>query len=184
MNHQAGGPVQAATPSSSDMSAEALTKKLNTAIYDYLLRNSHYEVARAMHKATEINTKPDIKHSPGQQNGQPNGIDDLLNHPALRDRPDDLPMPANVYDGPFLEDWWSMYWEIHFARRNKGTQQQSNQYVAQQRAIQKGRNGMMNSMDPAMSMRGYNGAVQGMPNGMAGMPNDLKRTAMQNRGQM
>lgn len=187
MNLAQGGPVQAATPSSTAYSNDEINKKLNTAIYDYLLRNEHYEVARTFQKELPILTKADVKQSPNQRNGQPNGVDDTMDmdgrNGALARKPEDLPMPSNIYDGPFLEDWWSMYWEIHFAKRNKGNNPQTNQYIAQQRNIQKARVGMMGNMDPAMQ-RGYNGMMQGMSNGMAGMQGDLKRTAMQNRGNM
>lgn len=187
-----GGPVNAPTPMS-ELDSDQVLQKLNTAIYDYLLRNSHYEVARAVSKGLKILTK-DEKQSPNQRNGQQaNGVDESMDidskDPGIDGRPPELPLPANVFDGPFLQDWWFQFWEIHFARRNRNPNpsSQTTQYVAHQRMQQKARMGMMGGgMDPAsmQNLRGYNGMVQGMNNGMAGMPNDLKRTAMQNQRNM
>ena len=189
-----GGPVNAPTPSGGGWSLghDEVMKKLNTAIYDYLLRGRHYDIARAVSNGLPLFTKPDVKQSPNQRNGQQaNGVDepelDGSKDPGISGRPDDLPFPDNVGDGPFLQDWWYQFWEIHFAKRNKSPNQQTTQYVAQQRMQQKARLGMMGAaMDPAsmQNMRSYNGMVQGMNNGMAGMQNDLKRTAMQNQRNM
>ena len=54
-------------------------------------------------------------------------------------------------------------------------------YIGAQRQSQKARTSMMGAaMDPQamQGMRGYNGAMMQMNNGV--MPNDLKRQAMQN----
>ena len=190
-----GGPVNAPTPSNgASLGHDEVLKRLNTAIYDYLLRNQHYDVARALSKSgMPLFTKADVKQSPNQRNGQQaNGVDDSMDldgngDRGITQRPEDLPFPENVVEGPFLQDWWFQFWELHFAKRNKNPNQQTNQYVAQHRMQQKARLGMMaGGMDPAsmQNLRGYNGMVQGMNNGMAGMPNDLKRTAMQNQRNM
>ena len=187
-----GGPVNAPTPTGEGVTLDhdEVLKRLNTAIYDYLLRNRHYDVARAVSKLPIF--YKDEKQSPNQRNGQHvNGVDEAMDidskDPGITGRPDDLPFPANVFEGPFLQDWWFQFWEIHFARRNRNPNPQTNQYVAQQRMQQKARLGMMSGgMEPAsmQNLRGYNGMVQGMNNGMAAMPNDLKRTAMQNQRNM
>lgn len=188
-----GGPVNAPTPGGGGgLGHDEVLKRLNTAIYDYLLRNSHYDVARIVSQRLDIFKKTDVKQSPNQRNGQQaNGVDDSMDLDGTKDsgikgRPEDLPLPENVVEGPFLQDWWFQFWEIHFAKRNKNPNQQTNQYVAQQRMQQKARLGMMGGMDPAsmQNLRGYNGMVPNMNNGMGAMPNDLKRTAMQNRGNM
>ena len=189
-----GGPVNAPTPNGggATLGHDEVLKRLNTAIYDYMLRHQHYDVARAVSKGLPMFTKPDVKQSPNQRNGQQaNGVDDAMEldgkDPGITGRPEDLPFPDNVFEGPFLQDWWFQFWEIHFARRNKNPNQQTNQYVAQQRMQQKARMGMMGGgMDPAamQNMRGYNGMVQGMNNGMAGMPTDLRKNAMTNQRNM
>lgn len=189
-----GGPVNAPTPNGggAPLGHNDVLERLNTAIYDYLLRNQHYEVARAVSKHLAIRSKDDVKQSPNQRNGQEaNGADDGMEvdgiDKGIFNRPKDLPFPDNVVEGPFLQDWWFQFWEIHFAKRGKNPNPHTNQYIAQQRMQQKARMGIMGGgMDPAsmQNLRGYNGMVQGMNNGMAGMPNDLKRTAMQNQRNM
>lgn len=186
-----GGPVNAPTPGNGQAGHDEVLKRLNTAIYDYLLRNEHYEVARALSKSgMPIFTKDVKNESPSQRNGQVNGdaMDvDSNGDRGISNRPEDLPSPGNVVEGPFLQDWWFQFWELHFAKRGKNPNPQTNAYVAHHRMQQKQRLGMMGGgMDPAsmQNLRGYNGMVQGMANGMAGMPNDLKRTAMQNQRNM
>lgn len=189
-----GGPVNAPTPSGGggSLGHEEVLQRLNTAIYDYLLRNQHYDVARAVSKNLQIFKKNDVKQSPNQRNGQQaNGDDgmelDSSKDPGIAGRPDDLPCPDNVVDGPFLQDWWFQFWELHFAKRGKNAPPQTTAYVANHRTQQKARLGMMGGgMDPAsmQNLRGQYGMVQGMNNGMPGMPNDLKRTAMQNQRNM
>lgn len=197
-----GGPVggggglaaqmNAGTPGSSaggEMNHSAIMKKLNTAIYDYLLRHELYELAKSFMNKMPIDTKNDVKQSPSQRGGQQaNGIDDSMDDSkdhAILNRPDDLPLPNNVFDGPFLQDWWCQFWEIHWGIRGRTTMKPNAQtYISQQRAQQKVRQGMVNGMDPnsMQNLRGYNNMMQGMNNGMAmGMgPNDMKRVAMQN----
>ena len=182
-----GGPVNAPTPlgGGTPPQADEVVKKLNTAIYDYLLRNSLYNLARSFKNELPILIKDDIKHSPGQRNGQANGSEGSMDvddkDPGICQRPDDLPLPANPFDGPFLHDWWCQFWELYFGRRNKPGSPQTSMYLAQQRFIQKNRQGLI-QLDPNLLQpaRGYNGMVGPMPNGMGGMPTDLKRTAMQN----
>lgn len=188
-----GGPVNAPTPGNGGSAGhDEVLKRLNTAIYDYLLRNEHYDVAQALSKSGMPIFTKDAKESPSQRNGQANGVGDSMDLDGSGDRgitqrPEGLPLPANVVEGPFLQDWWFQFWELHFAKRNKNPNPQTNQYVAQHRMQQKARLGMMGGgMDPAsmQNLRGYNGMGQGMTNGMVGMPNDLKRTAMQNQRNM
>ena len=191
-----GGPVggqrNVGTPGSNnlDMSPERILKKLNTAIYDYLLRNQLYDIAKSFIKQMDVETKQDVKQSPNQRGSQqPNGIDDGLEDPkdaGLLKKPDDLPLPANMSDGPFLQDWWSQFWDIyHCYRGNAGGKQGTQTYIGAQRMAQKGRLGMMGGMDPnsLQNIRGYNTMAQGMNNPMGMNPNDLKRTAMQQNQQ-
>jgi len=183
-----GGPavaqqVNIGTPGSSGaVNGLDAVKRLNTAIYDYLLRNQLHETARSFVKHMEIET--DIKKSPSQRQGgqQSNGnVDDMdIDSKELKNLPDDLPAPAQLGDGPFLQDWWCQFWEIFQGNRGKGKASMLS-YVGAQRQAQKTRTNMMGNMDPAamQNMRGYNTMVQGMNNGM-GMANDLKRQAIQN----
>lgn len=151
-------------------------KRLNTYIYDYFLRNQHYEIARAMHQSNtmEIFTQP--KQSPNQRQNQPNGIDDMDT-----DRPKDLPDPGlQNTEGPFLQDWWFQFWDIYNGRRNNPSKQSTMGYLTAQRAGQKQRGNLMGGMDPAAMQNMRNMSM--MSNGM--MSNDLKKAAMQNAGNM
>ena len=187
-----GGPVgpqmNAGTPSSTGgpMTHELTMKKLNTSIYDYLLRNELYEVAKAFHAKVPIETRTDVKQSPNQRGGQQaNGIDESMDidskDPGIANRPDGLPLPGGL-DGNFLQDWWCQFWDIFHGSRNKKNAQPSNtqNYINVQRAAHQ-RMGMMNPGN-MQNMRGYNGMMPGMNNGV-GMQNDLKRAAMQNQQQ-
>jgi hypothetical protein len=172
-----------------EMNHIAIMKKLNTAIYDYLLRSGLYDIAKAFMDKMPIETKNDVKQSPNQRGGQQaNGIDDGMDDSkdhGILNRPDDLPLPNTLFDGPFLQDWWCQFWEIHWGVRGRAVMKSNTQaYLAQQRSQQKARQGMVNGMDPnsMQNLRGYNNMMQGMNNGIPmGMgPNDMKRVAMQN----
>lgn len=183
---QGQGQMNAGTPSSSDGSGIDAIKRLNTAIYDYLLRNQMYEAARLFFKQMDIET--DVKKSPNQR-GQPNGVGDdsmEVENAEIKNRPDDLPAPLQLGDGPFLQDWWCQFWEIFRGYRNMGGKTQLLNYIGAQRQAQKARTNMMaaGGMDAAgmQQMRFNNGMMmQGMNNGAMNMPNDLQRKAVQNR---
>jgi hypothetical protein len=164
-----GGAVNANDPADT-------VKRLNTYIYDYFLRNQHYDIARAMHQSStmEIFTQP--KQSPSQRQNQPNGNDD-----NDADRPKDLPDPAfQNTEGPFLQDWWFQFWDIYHSRRNQGSKQSTLGYITAQRNGQKQRANLMGGMDPAAMQNMRNMSM--MSNGI--MQNDLKKAAMQNAGNM
>ncbi|KAK4539743.1 hypothetical protein LTR36_010396 [Oleoguttula mirabilis] len=184
-----GGPVgapqqmNAGTPNSGGAAIDSI-KRLNTAIYDYLLRNGLYDSARTFVANMEVEIDADKKspnpRGPGQQS---NGVDAGMDVDSeIKNRPDDLPAPLHLGNGPFLQDWWCQFWEIFHGNRGKGKQSTLN-YIGAQRQAQKARTSMVGggNMDPAsmQNMRGYNNMMQ-MNNGMA-MPNDLKRAAMQNQ---
>lgn len=180
----AGGPVNAPTPTNN--AEKDPVKQLNTAIYDYLLCREKYEAARAVKDAFsgEMQDLGDqIKQSPNQR--QANGVDGMdidskdhtsNLHPGIAKRPAGLPAPPplSTEDGPFLQDWFTMFWDLFSANRQRGRPNTIN-YVGQQRAAQKMRTGLM-GMDPNAAQRGYmmnNGQdlrQQVMKNGMAGNP--------------
>ncbi|KAK3066256.1 hypothetical protein LTR53_017473, partial [Teratosphaeriaceae sp. CCFEE 6253] len=132
------------TPSSGDGgSGPNAIKRLNTAIYDYLLRNSMYDVARGFYKQMEIET--DVKKSPSQR-GQLNGVADDgmdIDVAEIKNRPEDLPAPLPLGDGPFLQDWWCQFWEIYTCYRGKGGKGQLPNYIGAQRQAQKARTNAM-----------------------------------------
>ena len=179
-----GGPVaapqqmNAGTPNSGGPAIDNI-KRLNTAIYDYLLRNGLYDSARSFLKTMDIDT--DMKKSPGSRAA--NGVDDGLELDSeIKNRPEDLPAPLQLGEGPFLQDWWCQFWEMFQGQRTKG-KQSTQTYIGHQRQAQKARMSIVppGNMDPAsmQNIRGYNNSMMQM-NGM-GMTNDLKRAAMQNR---
>ena len=178
--------MNAGTPGASgaSMTFEVTIKKLNTAVYDYLLRNELYDVAKAFHTKMPIETKADVKQSPNQRGGQQaNGVDDSMDvdnkDHALMNRPDGLPLPGS-FEGPFLQDWWCQFWEMwNGHRRVKNAAPNTQNYINAQRAAHQ-RMGMMNTNGGMQNVRNFNGMMPGMNNG-AGVPNDLKRAAMQNQ---
>ena len=182
-----GPPMNAGTPSNSanSYSPEIIKQKLNTAIYDYLLRNGKYEIARSFVDQMSVDTKADTKESPSQRAGQQvNGVDDGMDDDAVAKRPDGLPLPNNLMQGPFLQDWWFQYWEIWQTQRNILTKAGLQSYVNNQRMAQKGRFNMLGAMDPnTQNMRGGYNVMQGMNNGMAMGQNDLRKTTLQQNNQ-
>jgi len=150
-----GGPVGTPTNSTTPYSPEAIIKKLNTHIYEYLLCNGHYESARAVYKDLPI--EENTKQSPGQrQNGADSGMDiDSKELPGVQKRPSDLPAPDSMShaESPFLQDWWCQFWELFHGNRQRGKPTVLG-YVGQQRVAQKARTGML--VDPNGMQRGYN----------------------------
>lgn len=161
-----------------DISPQNTIKKLNTAIYDYLLRNGQYEIARSFKDKMPIETR-NLKDE--QANGLDEALDETRDQGIIK-RPDGLPLPGTLLDGPILQDWWCQFWEIWHAQRGRGQKNGLMQYVSGQRAMQKTRTNMMN--DPAMNMRQGYMQMGGMNNGMgiAG-PNDMRKAAMQGNNQ-
>jgi hypothetical protein len=181
-----GGPVappaNAGTPTNSAaaFSPDAIIKKLNTAIYDYLLCNEKYDVARAFHKEMQCEYSADIKQSPNQRGGQPNGVDNSMDvdskeHVGIQKRPNDLPAPHSLSseDSPFLQDWWCQFWELYQGNRQKG-KPTTLSYIGTQRQAMKARAGMVAGVDA----NGVRGAYGMMNNGMPG--GDLRAQAMKN----
>lgn len=109
------------TPADASGGAHELRIKLNTYIYDYFVKNELYDLARALNKTVDIETK--AKSSPSQK--EVNGVNDAMDTDSkdnLQKRPDDLPV-ANVpnnTESPFLFDWWAQFWDCYHSHRGKG----------------------------------------------------------------
>ena len=113
-----------------------------------------------------------------QANGVDDGLDELRD-PGISNRPDGLPLPNNLFDGPVLQDWWCQFWEIWHGQRGRSNRNGTMQYITGQRNLQKSRNNLM-QMDPGMGMRqGY--MMGGMNNGMGG--GDMRKVAMAGNNQ-
>lgn len=187
MGGPVGGPphmvqMNMGTPSGSNAHNEMITK-LNTAIYDYLLRSEHYDVAKLFLSKGSVETK-DLDNSPSNRPGQqPNGMDDSMDidakDPALSQRPEGLPLANNIAPGPFLQDWWCQFWETFNAHRNrKNAAPGLGQYINAQRPQMQQRMGMMNNLNQNNPNMRFNNPMM-QANGMA-MNNDVRRAAMQN----
>ena len=119
-----GNPPNAASSSSHG----DLKRRLDTYIYDYFLKNGHHEHARALYRdeSIKLNTHAHTKHSPHRRrDGELNGIEDNAMDTDSKDDvnklPDDLPKP-DVPDNAqscFLYDWFSLFFDIYGASRNK-----------------------------------------------------------------
>ena len=118
-----GGPVGGPNmmnngPNASDPAYHS--RQLNTYIYDYFLKNNHFELARLVNNTLDT-TNPDVKPSPRRDvNGINDGMDDDSKD-NLHKIPDDLPRPKlpQTNDNSFLLDWWSQFWDVFSAQRNR-----------------------------------------------------------------
>ena len=176
----AGTPVNSGDPSSQ---AGAI-KKLNTAIYDYLMRNELFDLARGFQSKMEIERRPEGKQSPNQRGQQANGVDDGMDMDSkdmiIPNKPND--MPVGAIEADFLKDWWCMFWELWSGHRRKGVPANTQAYINAQRTASMQQRLGMNNTNGAQNMRAYNGMMPGVNNGVA-VSNDLKRAAMQNQQQ-
>lgn len=110
--------------------------RLNTAIYDYLLKNGEWGCARELLKSKlEVQV---IKSSPGRR---PNGVDENTMDTDVKDdpdsqRPSDLPLPRETgaamgSDSSFLLDWYSVFWDMFLSKTPRAMNKNQNavQYV-------------------------------------------------------
>lgn len=126
-----GNPNQPRTISVSVPQETSMTGLLNTYIYDYFIRNDMFDCARVLLQSNaNVGTQAKHKTSPGRRRDADgnlvNGIDDNSMDTDVKEemdskRPDDLPPPMLPTDCPnaFLHDWWSLFWDMFGAQRNK-----------------------------------------------------------------
>ncbi|KAF2751556.1 hypothetical protein M011DRAFT_474011 [Sporormia fimetaria CBS 119925] len=146
---------------------------INTYIYDHMLRNQLFDVAKAMiDSGVQLNLETTKKQSPGNVNGVDPG--DASRH--------DLPPPVlpgnQMVENSFLSDWWCQFWDIFSANRGRHNQHSKHaQYIAQARNMSQvnvnlrdNRMSSMGQIPPYANLR--------MPNGVD--PNGLKRAALNN----
>ena len=117
-----GGSVNAPNMMSTGSNDPAYhARQLNTYIYDYFLKNGHFELARMVNSKLDT-TNPDVKRSPRRDvNGVNDGMDDDSKD-SIHKIPDDLPrpkLPSTGNDNSFLLDWWSQFWDVFSAQRNR-----------------------------------------------------------------
>ena len=95
--------------------------KLNTHIYDYLLKNELYDAARALLNSSSlvISTRQSPKRRPNGLSGDAMDTDSKDNIDLKK--PDDLPdaeLQVNAcFENSFLLDWFTLFWEIFSAPR-------------------------------------------------------------------
>ncbi|MCJ1287256.1 hypothetical protein MMC26_006604 [Xylographa opegraphella] len=181
--------VTSRTGNDQDRELEYKTR-LNTYIYDYLLKQESYDCARALLKsglAVQIINKP----SPGRR---PNGTDEGSIDADSKDdiesqRPHDLPLPeiAHGTDNSFLLEWFSVFWDIFFAARkdSKKTSHQAYQYVQHTQQQNRMRQEQQQQFLRNPGMIGQNMNYQNMfrmqqVNGMPMNSNEMQRRAHQN----
>ena len=126
--------MNGATPRTANEQDESeYEARLHAYIYDYFIKHENWDCARALINSG-VQMQPALRRE-----GDVNGTDDNAMQTEAREdmdskRPDDLP-PASVQpDGQcasFLLEWFSLFWDVYFAQRNKTskTSQQATQYV-------------------------------------------------------
>jgi len=127
-----GSPAMQANTGS--MSPEQLKAHLNTYIYEYFLKQGHYDIARSLLREDkfEIRTKPPVKQSPGRRkDAEVNGVDvDAMDTDVKDDIPDDLPRPftaeSSTAGGSFLYDWFCIFSDL-FAAHSRSSKMQGAQ---------------------------------------------------------
>lgn len=89
---------------------------LPTFIYDYFIKKRELDLAQQILNST-LNVQT-VDHKPGQMNGPDDDSKD-----DLQRKLDALPRPATqdqTPDSPFLDDWWSVFWDMWSASRDRG----------------------------------------------------------------
>lgn len=133
MNPNAGGPVggmlmmnNGSPAVSVGMNSDARST-LNTYIYDYLLKNGHYDSARSLANDGKFEFQHGPKLSPGRRkDGDMNGDADGMDMDPKDDAPEDMPRPANwsgTSGSAFLFEWFNIFMDlfsVHSNRNNGG----------------------------------------------------------------
>ncbi len=137
MNPAAGGPVGGGgmmmmnngspAVNAGMNSSDPMRMSLNTYIYDYLLKNGHYEIARSITRDDKFEFQHGHKSSPGRRkDGEMNGDGgDGMDMDQKDDVPDELPRPRG-WEGSqgngFLFEWFSIFSDLFAAHRGGGKQ--------------------------------------------------------------
>lgn len=117
MNAMANGTNGINSRNTLESDQEIIKTKLNTYIYDYFMKNEHWDLARALQKSQlPMQT---TKIPPRRPNGADDGGDDSKDD--IDKRPPDLPYPADMHqltnENSFLLDWFQLFWEMFWAPR-------------------------------------------------------------------
>ena len=140
MNNGVVNPQAAAAANASGAGRQQASEQhrlsLNTYIYEYFLRQGLYDCARAM-VDSEVPLAVSKDERRRDDNGNVvNGTGDSMDTDSKDDFdrkiPEDLPTPnlaMSPTDSSFLFEWFSLFWDIFHAQRNKGSNGSINQYV-------------------------------------------------------
>ncbi|KAF4302131.1 cAMP-dependent protein kinase pathway protein [Botryosphaeria dothidea] len=185
MNHQ-GGPV-GGTPLMQAGGARGSNDPqtmLNTYIYDYFLKNHHWDLARQVKDVLVINTGTAPKPSPGGRRDM-NGVDDMDtdSKDEMHKRPDDLPpaaVPSDPSENSFLFDWWTQFWDIFNAQRQRSKPGSAQlQYLAHTR-----QQAQLRQENQQRLMMTNNAPQYRNMMGMPANAKEMQMRMMQNRGPM
>ncbi|EKG18169.1 cAMP-dependent protein kinase pathway protein [Macrophomina phaseolina MS6] len=157
---------------------------LNTYIYDYFLKNHHWDLARQVKDVLIINTGTAPKPSPGGRRDM-NGVDDMDtdSKDELHKRPDDLPpaaVPSDPSENSFLFDWWTQFWDIFNAQRQRSKPGSAQlQYLAHTR-----QQAQLRQENQQRLMMTNNAPQYRNMMGMPANAKEMQMRMMQNRGAM
>lgn len=146
MNPAAGGPVGGmmimnnGSPAVGDGMRDNNDRtklNLNGYIYDYLLKQGHYDIARSLSQDStfKFSQKP---ASPGRRkDGEMNGdAGDGMDVDTKDDAPDDIPRPL-IWDGTqgngFLLDWFAIFSDLFSAHRSQNQKGPAGMYLQNER---------------------------------------------------
>lgn len=185
MNNGANGATPRQGPEEEEPDYEL---RLNTYIYDYFLKNHHFECAKAMLNGHHNGDMPLKTFSKRDANG--GGSMHIDSKDDLDSKlPDDLPLavvPTDPQGASFLLEWFGLFWDVYFAHQKKAppASAQAMQYVARTQQESRLRQEQNNNMlrVPGM-MSGSMGDYQQLlfRSQQNGMPGDLRQKALQNQ---
>ncbi|KAL0264522.1 hypothetical protein SLS55_000472 [Diplodia seriata] len=186
MQQQQGGPVGGTPLMQAGGARNSMDPQtmLNTYIYDYFLKNHHWELARQVKDALVINIGAPAKPSPGGRRDV-NGVDDMDtdNKDDVHKRPDDLPpaaVPIDPSENSFLFDWWHQFWDIFNAQRQRSKPGSAQlQYLAHTRQQAQLRQESQQRLMMTNNPQPYRGMM-----GMPANTKEMQMRMMQNRGPM
>jgi hypothetical protein len=120
----------AGVPQPSTEATEHFRLRLNTYVYEYLLKSGYYDCASAMVHSDDfpLKTQGPSRTSPSHRRDRDiNGMDDNTMDTDSKDDisvkwPEDLPrpdVPLDSAESVFLFDWFCLFWDIFHAQRSK-----------------------------------------------------------------
>ncbi|KIW08841.1 hypothetical protein, variant 1 [Verruconis gallopava] len=173
-----GAPVGSQVGAPNAANSNEYHERLNTYIYDHLLKQKLYDLARQFASSCPIKAEPEPKKEMNGDDGM-----DMSSKDDIK-RPDDLPVPnipPHFSENSFLFDWWCQFWDIFGAYRGKGQNALSQNYLQHTMTQAKARQNQQNLMGVNANMMNRSQQFANMQtNGM----NNMQKQAIANRGGM